>query len=111
MNRFRNYQIMGKDVVIPGGTTEISDYMHTDNTVIETLVIPEGVTRIGEGAFSGCTSLRSVSIPGSVTEIADFAFEDCTSLTSIRYGGTQGQWAALENDSPVSGVAVQFIND
>ncbi len=65
MNRFRNYQIMGKDV----------------------------------------------GIPGSVRKIGMSAFEDCTSLRSIRYGGTQEQWAALENDSPVSGAAVQFIND
>ena len=72
-----------KELNIPNGVVEISDYTFFGCASITTVTISNGVANIGNAAFSGCTGLTSIEIPDSVTSIGGDAFEGCTSLTSI----------------------------
>ena len=66
--------------------------------------IPAGVFEIGSYAFAG-SKLERVSIPQSVKRIAPSAFENCRALTHIQFGGTAGEWLALEKKSFADGTA------
>lgn len=72
-----------KEIVIPEGTEEISDYQFRNYTALETVVIPDSVKRIGRYAFSYCRSLKSVHIPKTLNSIGRDAFNDCFVLEEI----------------------------
>lgn len=71
------------DIVIPEGTTTISNYVFSGFSSLATIEIPKSVTSIGDGAFYGCSGLTNVLIPDGVTSIGQYAFYECNSLTSI----------------------------
>lgn len=64
--------------------------------------IPAGTQRIGAYAFAG-SKLEGASIPRSVKSIGACAFEGCTSLSRILYGGTAGEWLAVEKERWANG--------
>ncbi len=64
--------------------------------------IPNGVSEIGAYAFAG-SKLEEVTIPKSVKRIAPNAFENCASLTHIYFGGTVGEWLAVEKKGFANG--------
>ena len=72
-----------KNIIIPDGTTNISNYAFKDFSSLVSIAIPESVTSIGCSAFEGCSSLTSITIPDSITTIGDSAFTFCNSLTNI----------------------------
>ena len=121
MNKGRTLYVDGKkvegDIVIPKGTTKISDRAFYRQN-ITSVTISDGVTSIGKDAFYSCPNLKNVTIPDSVTIIDKFAFlsctgllrveigigvkefgsqafQGCTYLSEIRYGGTLAQWGAI----------------
>lgn len=57
--------------------------------------IAEGVEHINYAAFRGC-GIESIDIAPSLKTIDFRAFEGCSRLTQINYGGTTGQWLAVE---------------
>ena len=98
-----------KDLVIPNGTTKISDTAFQNclslvsvsipNSVmsigdsafeecqnIETISIEDGVEEIGKRAFYGCSKLKGIEMPSSVQEIGEYAFYSCTSLEELAIG-------------------------
>ena len=120
-------------VKIPDSVTEIGGYAFSGCTGLESVEIPAG-TSIGRSAFSGCSSLTSVTIPNGMTEIGLYAFSKCTALQSVtipvsvktinasfyncgsigvvNYGGTLGQWCAVNNDGDlVSGAERILLSD
>ena len=71
------------DIIIPDGTTTISNAAFRDCTKVTEIILPSGITTIGSSAFSGCTNLSDINIPSSVTYISDSAFSNCSSLTEV----------------------------
>ena len=63
--------------------TGISGDLYYNGKLLTEIVIPYGTTVITEGPFSGITSIKSVTIPGSVKKIKESAFEECRGLTSV----------------------------
>ncbi|MGN0447566.1 MAG: leucine-rich repeat protein [Acutalibacteraceae bacterium] len=50
------------------------DYLYIDGEPVVDLVIPQGTTSISDNAFQGYRALKSVSIPKSVQHIGNYAF-------------------------------------
>lgn len=63
------------------------------------VTIPNSMTTIGNVSFYECYRLKNITIPDSVTSIGNGAFFDCSRLTDVYYGGTVGQWNAIEIDN------------
>ena len=59
------------------------------------MVIPEGVVSIGGSAFSGCINLSTVTTPKSLQKIDSYAFYGCSALTDVYYGGSVGDYGAI----------------
>ena len=84
-----NFYLNGEpvtDLVIPEGTTRITQNAFIGYDLLTTITIPDSVTSIGESAFHFCKGLTSVTIPDSVTFIGEWAFADCDSLQSVVLG-------------------------
>ena len=71
------------EIVIPYGTTAITEGPFSGITSIKSVTIPDSVTSIGDRAFYGCRSLSKINIPNSVKNIGDEVFENCDSLKSL----------------------------
>ena len=70
-------------IVIPEGTTQITEYTIPNHRSVVSVKIPDSVVVIGERAFARCVNLKSIEIPSSVVSIGAYAFQDCASLESI----------------------------
>ena len=75
-----------RNLIVPEGMTEISNYLFQDCTELRTVLLPETVTTIGRYAFSGCKNLETMVIPAGVAEIGDEAFAS-TGMWSIIFQG------------------------
>ncbi len=95
-----------KELVIPDGVENISNYAFYNGSEITAVTIPSGVTSIGGNAFSGCTGLTSVSlncptvgtwfnglkgiqqltIGDNVESINASAFKNCSNMTKAVIG-------------------------
>lgn len=64
-------------------------------TAIESIIIPKGTTNISNVAFGDCKDLAVVFIPDTVTTIAYDAFKG-SGLTDIVYQGTEEQWSKID---------------
>ncbi|MCL2215121.1 MAG: leucine-rich repeat domain-containing protein [Treponema sp.] len=76
-------RVIGGNVTIPAGVTEIGSSAFENCTGLTSVTIPNSVTSIGGSAFAGCSGLTSVTIGNSVTSIGNNAFYNCSGLTSI----------------------------
>ena len=76
-----------KDLVIPMGVTEISDYAFYRIGGLKSVTFSSSVTKIGKQAFASCFSLSSFDIPESVVEIGKSAIST-DSLKAIRINGS-----------------------
>lgn len=66
-----------KDLVIPEGVTNISNYAFYGFTGITSVSFPNSVSDIGQSSFDGCVGVESIKIPSSVTGIGERAFWNC----------------------------------
>ena len=98
-------------VTLPASVTSIEDGSYRDDgafsrcTNLTSITIGDGMTSIGDYAFYCCTSLTSVTIPASVTSIGETAFGECRSIETVTYGGTIGQWCAVDGVSDLMSYA------
>lgn len=124
-----------RQIVIPNGVTQISDYAFNGYDGFSSLTIPEGVTSIGadafcecsslkivdlpeglitigDSAFNGCSALIGVTIPASVKTIGSFAFWECGALTSVTFSGTVETVGsdAFEDCDNLSGVYITDLS-
>lgn len=106
-------------VSIPDSVTNIEPFAFGSCTGLEEIKLPDSVNNLNGSAFSGCTgltrvklssiltmigyeafrdctNLADISIPVSITKVGADAFRNCTSLKDVYYGGTKGQWDAIE---------------
>lgn len=68
-------------------------HLYLNGELVKDLVIPEGTTSVSEYAFCSCSGLTSVTIPNSVTSIGSSAFSDCTSIEKITFHCQEiGSW-------------------
>ena len=89
-------------------------HLYMDNEEVIDLVIPGGVTEVKQYVFNNCTSFASIKIPDSVISIGQYAFSSCTNVSSLKIGNsvkTIGERAFISNnilelDFPVS---VEYI--
>ncbi len=65
---------------------------------LNNLIIPDGVRAIGNAPFS-FSALESIYVPASVTEISYDTFYGCNFLTDVYYGGSEEDWAKLEENN------------
>ena len=82
-NLYINGELLQGDIVIPGGTRKIGDYVFFYCSNLTSIAIPDSVTSIGERAFVGCSGLTSITIGNGVTSIGSYAFSGCSGLTSV----------------------------
>ena len=101
-------------VLIPEGTTEISDRAFAGQASMTKVILPSTIRTIGKYAFlncwnlqdvvfnEGCPSLteikdytfqycialKNIDLPSKVTKIGQYAFSNCISLESFTLGGT-----------------------
>lgn len=69
-------------VSLPSTLTSIGEYCFTYCNNLPSITIPDSVTNIGEGAFSGC-QFTEIVLPSGITEISENLFVDCQYLTSV----------------------------
>lgn len=65
------------DLVIPEGTTKITDNCFTYCDSLTSVSLPSTLTSIGKYCFAYCDKLPSITIPDSVTNIGEGAFQNC----------------------------------
>ena len=70
------------ELVIPPGTSTISNGAFQGLTHITAVTLPRGVVSIGDYAFQGCR-FTSIILPRTVTTIGCCAFNNCSGLTTI----------------------------
>lgn len=70
-------------VVIPEGTTSVSDYMFSGCSRLRTVTFPQSVRSIGTYSFEKCGWLNNVVIPDGMEIIGTRAFQDCAGLDKI----------------------------
>ena len=78
-----DYSGRGGDLIIPAGTTRISDNAFYGCGSLTDVKLPEGMKSIGSRAFYNCGNLKAISIPEGVTSIGVEAFKGCKSLVSV----------------------------
>ena len=72
-----------KEILIPDGVKEISDWAFAACENIENITLPDSIEKIGEYAFFDCDSLLSINLSDSITEIGMGIFSNCKSLQLI----------------------------
>ena len=72
-----------REVNIPRGVLELSDYVFKSDVNLRAVTIPSGVRRISDAAFKDCTGLTSIAIPEGVRIVGNYAFEGCSGLESV----------------------------
>ena len=72
-----------KTLVIPGGITEIGNYLFYGLKELTSVTFGAGIKSIGENAFEGCSSLTTLVFPDSVETVrfAKDAFKGCSKLS------------------------------
>ncbi|MDR2572360.1 MAG: leucine-rich repeat domain-containing protein [Oscillospiraceae bacterium] len=93
-------RIVGENVVIPEGYTEIAcgafaifEYLGYD---IKTVTFPESLRSIGADAFSGNYSLKTVMVPKNLTNIDPEAFRRCDALVSYHVDSENPVYADVD---------------
>lgn len=76
-----------RELDIPDGVTQISNYMCCSNETLQKVTIPDSVTSIGDYSFQMCTCLVQIAIPSSVKSIGTAAFANCDHLAIIDISG------------------------
>lgn len=71
-----------RDVVIPDGVTEISDYAFVEYGMLSSIELPDSVERIGRLAFSG-TGLYEITLKRGLTIIDDDAFPSALARVNV----------------------------
>lgn len=105
-----------RDIVIPYGTTKISDYAFYNFTNLWNVTIPNSVKSIGDFAFWGCYSLSGITIPNSVQSIGNAAFYGCyitditipSSVTNL--GDYDGLYDAVFYNADLKSITVDSNN-
>ena len=101
-NNQGEYVSTAGELVIPDGTTKITQNTFLGWTQITKLVLPVGLKTIGQNAFKGCTGLQTIIINETAYSAdshtyAKSVFADCYTDTKINvyFAGTQEQWNAI----------------
>ena len=76
-----------RELDIPDGVAQISNYMCCSNETLQKVTIPDSVTSIGDYSFQMCTCLVQIAIPSSVKSIGTAAFANCDHLAIIDISG------------------------
>ncbi len=96
-NGYRLLQYPGarteESYTVPDGVLFLEFNAFSGATGIKHVILPEGIKGI-YGALNYC-SIETVTIPATVETIYD-SFVSCTNLKTILYGGTVGQWKAVD---------------
>ena len=77
-------KLIGPDIVIPDGYTQISSYVFNGRKDIVNVKLPDSITIIRRLAFCNCINLEQINIPDSVLEIHEAVFKGCESLSEIK---------------------------
>lgn len=73
-----------KQLFLPGGLKEISEYAMYGMSNLEEIVLPSNLQSLGTNAFYKCTSLQNVKFNTvSLPEIAKYTFFGCTNLDDV----------------------------
>lgn len=73
-------------VVIPEGTTIISEEAFANCISLDKIYFPESLKIIRKGAFQYCSNIKGIIFPSNMVSIEDNAFEGCLNLSSIYIG-------------------------
>ncbi len=74
------------EIIVPDGTTMISDYAFYNFDQLRGISIPDSVETIGNYAFYGCNNLTDVIIGNGTEYIGNSAFYGCDKMTGISIG-------------------------
>lgn len=72
------------------------DNLYINGVLTTDIVIPEGTTQISERAFERCTCITSVSIPKSVKSIGENTFTECINLTNFTVNNNNNYYSSID---------------
>ena len=109
------------ELVIPEGTTSISDYAFFGLKCVTSVSFPSSLRSIGNGAFYDCSGLEKIVLPEGVATIGNEAFRSCGALadmtiphTVTHIGGDafygDNTLTALRLDDLASWLSIEFGN-
>lgn len=83
---FSNNSSVIESIVLPQGTTSLSEGAFKTCTNLTNVTLPEALTTIPANCFLDCSSLEEISIPSSVTTVGAHAFERCSAMKTLIIG-------------------------
>lgn len=85
-NVFKDCTGITSDIIIPEGTTKISDGVFSGCTgITNTIVVPDSCTSVGASAFYNCENIAGVIFGDSVVSIGNYAFYRCHKIPSLEF--------------------------
>lgn len=72
-----------KEVSIPEGVKELSEFAFAYNKYIEKVNIPSSVKTVSDSAFFACVNLKEVALSSGLEKIGEVAFMNCISLEEV----------------------------
>lgn len=94
---FQQSQII--EIEIPSTITQITDYMFSGASKLQTISLPDTLESIGEYAFEYDDALEKIVIPRNVKSIDSTAFSNCSNFATIcGYLGSYAETFAKENN-------------
>ncbi len=86
-------------VKVAEGVERVEKFAFRYARYITKIILPDSVTEIGNGAFSDCVRMTEIYLGTGLTRLGGAAFSTCTSMKTVYYGGTEEDFAKIENVS------------
>ena len=101
-----------ENIYLPSSVKEIGQELFNGCSSLKEAFIPESIRVIRYGMFKDASMLTTITLPAGITSIEEDAFSGADSLKEIFYGGSEGDWNAIDINSygndPLSRAAITY---